>query len=81
MGARSEAEDEDAGAGVAEAGNGAGPVSLILIGAPFCFAYAAAVVAKTRAAFTGDDGLTDLLEERRRLCVDSLCVGGCHCIP
>jgi hypothetical protein len=77
MGAGGEAEDEDSGAGVAEAWDGAGPVGLVLIGAAFGFADAAAVVAKPGAAFTGDDGFMNLVEELRR----NLCVGGCHCIP
>ena len=77
VGAGGEAEDEDAGPGVAEAGYGAGPVGLIDVGAPFGLGYAAAVVAEAGAAFTGDDGVMNLLEELRR----SLCVGGCHCIP
>jgi hypothetical protein len=72
-----EAEDEDSGAGVAKAGYRAGPIGLILIGAALGFADAAAVVTETGAALTGDDGLMNLLEERR----DYLCVGGCHCIP
>jgi hypothetical protein len=81
MGSGGEAEDEDAGARVAEAGDGAGPVGLVLVGAPFGLADAAAVVAKTGAAFAGDDGLVNLLEERRRgLRVNSLGVGGYHCI-
>jgi len=69
VGAGSETENENSGAGVAEAGNGAGPVGLVLVGAALGLAYAAAVVAKTGAAFTGDDGLVNLLEERSRLCV------------
>ena len=77
MCARGEAEDEDAGSGVAEAGYGAGPVGLVDVGATFGLAYAAAVVAKTGAALTSDDGLMNLLEELRR----SLCEGGCHSIP
>ena len=77
MGARGEAEDEDAGAGVSEAWDGARPVGLIDVGAALGLAYAAAVVAKTEAALTSDDGLMNLLEELRR----SLCEGGCHCIP
>ena len=82
VGAGGEAEDEDASARVAEAGHGAGPVGLVLVGTAFGLADAAAVCAKTGAAFAGDDGLVDLLEElRRSLCFDSLGVGGCHCIP
>ena len=81
VGSGSEAEDEDAGARVAEAGHGAGPVGLVLVGTAFGLADAAAVCAKTGAAFAGDDGLVDLLEElRRSLSFDSLGVG-CHCIP
>jgi hypothetical protein len=72
-----EAEDEDAGSGVAKARHGPGPIGLILVGASFGLAYTAAVFAETGAAFTGDDGLMNLLEELRR----SLCVGRCHCIP
>jgi len=75
--ARGEAQDEDPGLGVAKAGNGTGPVGLVLVGAAFGFADAAAVVAKTRAALTGDDGLMNLQEELRR----SLCIRGCHCLP
>jgi len=76
VGAGGEAEDEDAGAGVAEAGNRAGPVGLVDVGAAPGFAYAAAVVAEAGAAFTGDDRLADLLEQRR-----GLGAGECHCIP
>ena len=72
-----EAEDEDAGARVAKAGNGAGPVGLVDVGAAFGLADAAAVFAQAGAAFTGDDGFMDLLEELRR----SLCAGEGHCIP
>ena len=77
VGSGGEAEDEDAGSGVAEAGDGAGPVGLVDVGATFGFADAAAVGAETGAAFTRDDGLTNLLEELGR----SLGAGGCHCIP
>ncbi len=77
VGSGGEAEDEDAGSGIAEARNGAGPIGLIDVGPTFGFAYAAAVVAETGAAFTSDDGLMNLLEELRR----SLCAGECHCIP
>jgi hypothetical protein len=76
MGSRGEAEDEDSGLGVAKAGYGARPVGLVVIGTPFGLADAAAVDAKTRAAFTGDDGFVNLLEDWRR----TLCAGGCHCI-
>lgn len=75
MGAWGEAEDEDAGARVAEAWNGAGPVGLVEVGAAFGLADAAAVVAKSRATFAGDDGFANLLQEGRR----TLCVGRCHC--
>ena len=75
--ARGEAQDENASAGIAKSGYGAGPVGLVDVGATFGFAYAAAVVAETGAAFTGDDGLMNLLEELRR----SLCARGCPCIP
>ena len=71
VGAGGEAEDEDAGAGIAEAGDGAGPVGLVLVGAAFGFADAAAVVAKPGAAFAGDDGFVNLLEELSR----NLCAG------
>src|SRR5260370_5411927 len=87
VGAGGEAEDKDAGSGVAEAGYGAGPVGLVDVGAAFGLAYAAAVFAKAWAAFTGDDGLMNLLEELRRsvcvysLGVYSLGVKGYHCIP
>jgi hypothetical protein len=77
VGARGEAEDEDSGARVAKAGNRTGPVGLVLVGATFGFADAAAVVAKADATFTGNDGFANLLEERRR----HLCAGGYHCIP
>ena len=82
VGSGGEAEDEDAGAGIAKAGDGAGPVGLVLVGASLGLADAAAVFAKTGAAFAGDDGLMDLLEELRGcLSVGRLGVGGCHCIP
>ncbi len=77
VGSGGEAEDENAGSRVAEAGDGAGPVGLVDVGATFGFADAAAVGAETWAAFTGDDGLTNLLEELGR----SLGVGWCHCNP
>jgi len=76
VGAGGKSKDENVGAGVAKAGNGAGPVGLILVGAPFGLSNAATVFTKTRAAFTGDDGLMDLLEELWR----GLRVGRCHCI-
>jgi hypothetical protein len=77
VGSRSEAKDEDSGARIAETGDGAGPVGLILIGAAFGFADALTVGAKASAAFTGNDGLMNLLEELGR----NLCAGRCHCIP
>jgi len=77
VGAGGEAKDEDAGAGVAKAGNGASPVGLVLVGAAFGFADAAAVVAEAGATLTADDRSVNLLEELRR----HLCSGGCHCIP
>jgi hypothetical protein len=76
MGSWGEAEDEDSCSWVAKAGYGAGPVGLVVIGTPFGFADAAAVDAKTGAAFTGDDGFVNLLEEWER----TLCAGGCHYI-
>jgi hypothetical protein len=66
VGAWSETEDEDAGSRVAKAGYGTGPVRLVLVGTPFGLADAAAVVAKTGAAYAGDDGLMNLREELRR---------------
>jgi hypothetical protein len=72
-----EAKDEDAGTGVAKAGDGAAPVGLVQVGATFGFGDAAAVVSEAGAAFTGDDGFTNLLEELGR----NLCVVRCHCIP
>ena len=76
VGSGGEAEDEDSGAVVAEAGYRARPVGLVMIGTSFCFADAAAVVAKTGAALTGDDGFVNLLED----CERTVCAGGCHCI-
>jgi len=69
-----EAEDQNAGAMVAEAGNGTRPVGLVKVGTPFGLSNAAAVVAKSRATFAGDDGFANLLQERER----SLCVGRRH---
>jgi hypothetical protein len=77
VGAGGEAEDEDSGAGIAKAGDGAGPVGLVMVGAAFGFADAAAVVAKPIAPFTGGDGFVNLLEELSR----TVCAGSCHCIP
>jgi len=77
VGAGGEAEDEDSGAGIAKAGDGAGPVGLVVVGAAFGFADAAAVVAKPIASFTGGDGFVNLLEELSR----TVCAGRCHCIP
>lgn len=77
VGAGGESEDEDSGSGVAKAGYGTGPVGLVEVGTPFGFADAAAVVAKTGAALTGDDGFVNLLEDWRR----TVCAGRCHCIP
>ena len=77
VGSGSEAKDEDAGAGVAKAGDGTGPVGLVLVGATFGFADAAAVVAKAGATFTGDDGGVNLLQKLGGW----LYVGTGHCIP
>jgi hypothetical protein len=77
VGAGGKAEDEDSSFGVSEARNGSGPVGLILVGTAFGFADAAAVVTKTRAAVTGNDGFANLLEKLRRY----LCVRECHSIP
>lgn len=77
VGAGGEAEDEDSGAGIAKAGDRAGPVGLVVVGAAFGFADAAAVVAKPIAPFTGGDGFVNLLEELSR----TLFAGRCHCIP
>ncbi len=71
-----EAENQDACAWVAEAGNGTGPVGLIQVGTAFRFAYAATIVAKAGTAFTGNDGVTNLMKEWGRI----LCVERCHCI-
>lgn len=71
-----QAENKNAGAGVAEAGNRARPVSLILVGAALRFADTAAVVTKPGTAFTGDDGVANLLEEWGRI----LCIKRWHCI-
>jgi len=76
VGAGGKAENENAGSGVAEAGNGTGPVSLVQIGTAFRLADAAAVVTKAGTAFTGNDGVANLLEEWGRI----LCVKRCHCI-
>lgn len=73
--AGSEAEDEDTGARISEARDGTDPVGLVLIGAAFGFADAAAVVAEAGAAFAIDDGFVDLLQERRKS------AGAVHCIP
>jgi hypothetical protein len=77
VGSGGEAEDEDAGAGISEAGNWAGPVCLVLVGATFGFADAAAIVAEAGATFTDDNSFVNLLEELRR----TLCAGDGHCIP
>ena len=75
MGAGGEAEDENAGPGITKARDGTSPVGLILVRATLGFADAAAVVAKTRTAFTGGDGFVNLLKDSRGT------VGRCHCIP
>jgi hypothetical protein len=77
VGAGGEAEDKDSGAGIAKAGDGASPVGLVVVGAAFGFADAAAVGAETFASFTGGNGFVNLLEELSR----TVCAGGCHCIP
>jgi hypothetical protein len=76
VGSGGKAKDENAGAGVAEAGNRAGPVGLVKVGTAFRFADTAAVVAKAGAAFTGNDGVANLLKEWGRI----LCVERWHCI-
>jgi len=71
-----QSEDQDAGAGVAKAGNGTGPVSLILVGTALRFADTATIVTKAGTAFTGNDGVANLLEEWGRI----LCIKRCHYI-
>ena len=76
VGTRREADDEDSGSGVAKSGNRASPINLVLVGAAPGLSDPSAVVAQTGAAFAGDDGFLNLLEEWR-----GLCACGCHCIP
>jgi hypothetical protein len=71
MGAGGQAEDENAGAR-----NRTRPVSLVQVGTALRFADTTTVVAKTGTAFTGDDGVTNLLKEWGRI----LCIERCHCI-
>jgi hypothetical protein len=66
MGSRSESKDKKARARVTEAGDRTGPIGLILVGAATGIADSAAVVAQTGTALAGDDGVMNLLEERRR---------------
>ena len=63
VGAGSESKDQDAGARISEAGDGTRPVGLVLVGAAAGFSDSAAIVPESRAAFAGDDGLVNLLEE------------------
>jgi hypothetical protein len=71
-----ETEDQNACARVTEARNGPGPVGLVQVGTTLRFADAAAVVTKAGTAFTGDDGITNLMKEWGRI----LCVKRCHYI-
>jgi hypothetical protein len=70
-------ENENFRLGISKSGNRPGPVDLFLVGAAPGLPNAAAVVAKTGAELTRDDGFVNLIEKLKR----SLCVGGCHRIP
>ena len=63
VGAGSESKNQDTSAWVSEAGNRACPVGLVLVGATAGLSDSAAIVPEPRAAFAGDDGLVNLLEE------------------
>ena len=76
VGAGRETKDEDASPRVAEAGNRTRPVGLVQVSAALRFADAVAEVEQAGAAFAGDDGLANLLKERRRY----LCGWERHCI-
>lgn len=65
VGAGREAKNQNAGARIAKAGNRTGPVGLIKIGATSGLSNTSAILAKPGAAFTGDDGVVNLLEEFR----------------
>jgi hypothetical protein len=65
MSAGSKSKNKDASAKVAEAGNGTGPVGLVLISAAAGFADSAAIVTQARTALAPDDGIVDLLQNRR----------------
>jgi|SRR5665213_2309378 len=73
----SEPKNKYAGASVPEARNGAGPVGLVLIGAAAGLADSTAVIAKARTAIAFDDGIVDLLQNRRK----GLGFRTGHCIP
>jgi hypothetical protein len=63
VGAGSESKDQDACARISEARHRACPVGLVLVGSAAGFSNSAAIVSEPRAAFAGDDGLVNLLEE------------------
>jgi hypothetical protein len=63
VGAGGESKNQDPCAGISEARDRACPVGLVLVGATASFADSAAIVSKSRAAFAGDDGLVNLLED------------------
>lgn len=77
MSAWGKSEDENFRLGIPESGHRPGPVGLLLVGAAPGLPNAAAVVAKTGAELTRDDGFVNLIEKLKR----SLCVRGCHRIP
>lgn len=75
--AGSKAQNKNAGARVSESGNRARPVGLVLIGAAAGFADATAIVAKAGTTVALDDGVVDLLQNRR----ERLNFRTGHCIP
>lgn len=77
MGAWGQSENENFRPGIPKSGNRPGPIDLFLVGAASGLPNAAAVVAKTGAELTRDDGFVNLIEKLKR----GLCVGGCHRIP
>ena len=77
MGSGGESKDQDTSARIAETRNGARPISLVLISAAAGFADAAAVVTKARTTVAFDDGLVELLQNRRK----GLNFRTNHCIP
>jgi hypothetical protein len=62
----SESKYQDASSRGAEAGDWSSPVDLVAVGAAAGFADSSAVIAEARAKLARSDGLTNLVEDRKR---------------